>query len=57
MKVKHPHRNFKATPLGNCGDRGHLRRNDYQVVRLARKHGLPLLVAGIYLDWIKRGET
>jgi hypothetical protein len=57
MKVKHHHPDFKATPLGNWADRRHLRRDDLLVRRLARKHGLPLTYAGIYLDWIRRGEA
>jgi hypothetical protein len=56
MKVKHHHPDFKATPLGNWAERCHLRRDPSKVRRLARKHGLPLLHAGIYLDWIRRGE-
>ena len=56
MKIKHPHSNFKPTPLGNRVNRDQW-RDDLQVRRLARRCGMPLLHTGIYLDWIRRGEA
>ena len=57
MKIEHPHPDFKVTPLCSWAERSHLRRDQSKVRRLARKHGLPLLHAGIYLDWMRRGEA
>jgi len=57
MKIKHPCRHFKTPPVGGWSDHCYLRRDNRQVRLLARKHGLPILQAGIYLDWIKRGEN